>query len=140
MTVFRNEKFIVPAPKTRGKGWTVYGAVSTCLRYRNSYFEIGKSTNKIEFSSFIENLAKQVKAEHREPKPLLVLDNHAAHKGNRVDLMKQYFTVQFIPAYSCELNQPIETAWSVLKRRVKIKFTKLLIRKTLTREKSIEIC
>ena len=73
MTVFRNEKFIVPAPKTRGKGWTVYGAVSTCLRYRNSYFEIGKSTNKIEFSSFIENLAKQVKAEHREPKPLLVL-------------------------------------------------------------------
>jgi len=27
-----------------------------------------------------------------------------------------------------------------LKRRVKVKFTKLLIRKTLTREKSIEIC
>ena len=54
----RKQKFIVPTPKTRGKGWTVYGGVSTCLRYRNSYFEIGKSTNKEEFKRFIENLGK----------------------------------------------------------------------------------
>jgi hypothetical protein len=51
----------VPTPKTRGKGWTVYGGVSTCLRYRNSYFEIGTSTNRLEFKVFIENLGKQIK-------------------------------------------------------------------------------
>ena len=53
--------------------------------------------------------------------------------------MDKYFEVIFIPSYSCELNQPIETAWSILKRRVKPKFTELLIKKTLTRAKSIEI-
>ena len=53
--------------------------------------------------------------------------------------MDKYFEVVFIPAYSCELNQPIETTWSVLKRRVNTKFTELLIKKTLTRDKSIEI-
>ena len=72
---FRNQKFIVPAVKKRGKGWTVYGAVSPCLRYRNSYFEIGTSTNKIEFKAFIDNLGKQIKAQYRQPKPYIVLDN-----------------------------------------------------------------
>jgi hypothetical protein len=37
------------------------------------------------------------------------------------------------------LLKPIETTWSVLKRRVKTKFTELLIKRTLTRDKSIEI-
>ena len=41
----RDSKPIIASPEVRGKGWTVYGAVSTCLRNRNSYFEIGKSTN-----------------------------------------------------------------------------------------------
>ena len=69
-----------------------------------------------------------------------MLDNHSAHKGkDRMAIIEKYFEVLFIPAYSCELNQPIETAWSILKRRVKTKFTELLIKKTLTRDKSIEI-
>jgi hypothetical protein len=71
----RNQKFVVPAAKSRGKGWTVYGGISTCLRYRNSYFEIGTSTNKLEFKEFINNLGKQIKAEFRNPKPILVIDN-----------------------------------------------------------------
>jgi hypothetical protein len=41
----RDSKPIINAPEVRGKGWTLYGAISTCLRNRNSYFEIGKSTN-----------------------------------------------------------------------------------------------
>ena len=53
--------------------------------------------------------------------------------------MLKYFKVAYIPAYSCELNQPIETAWSVIKRRVRTRFTELLIRKELTREKGIDI-
>jgi hypothetical protein len=73
--MIRKQKFVVPTAKTRGKGWTVYGAVSTCLRYRNSYFEIGKSTNRLEFKVFIDNLGKQIKAQYREPKPVLVIDN-----------------------------------------------------------------
>ena len=56
--MFRGQKFVVPAAKTRGAGWTVYGGVGTCLRYRNSYFEIGKSTNRLEFKVFIDNLGK----------------------------------------------------------------------------------
>ena len=100
----RDSKPIIDSPKVRGSGWTVYGAVSTCLRNRNSYFEIGKSTNKIEFRAFIENLGKQITAKYRNPKPLLVLDNHAAHKGDRLEVMLKYFRVAFIPAYSCELN------------------------------------
>jgi hypothetical protein len=35
--------------------------------------------------------------------------------------------------------KPIETCWRILKRRVNTKFTELLIKKTLTRDKSIEI-
>ena len=54
-------------------------------------------------------------------------------------VMERYFEVIFIPAYSCELNQPIETAWSVLKGRVKKKFTELLIKKQMTRDKSIAL-
>ena len=106
--MFRGQKFVVPAAKTRGAGWTVYGGVGTCLRYRNSYFEIGKSTNRLEFKVFIDNLGKQIKAEFRHPRPILVIDNHSAHKGkDRMVLMQKYFEVLFIPAYSCELNQPI---------------------------------
>ena len=53
--------------------------------------------------------------------------------------MMKYFKVVYIPAYSCELNQPIETAWSVIKRRVRPKFTELLLKLQMTRDKGIEI-
>ena len=67
------EKFVIPAAKTRGKGFTVYGAISSCLKKRNSYFTIGDSTNKIDFISFMQGLKSQIKVQNRDPKPILII-------------------------------------------------------------------
>ena len=48
---------------------------------------------------------------------------------DRKIIMDRFCVPLFIPTYSCELNGPIETVWSILKRRVLPRFTKLLIRK-----------
>lgn len=56
-----------------------------------------------------------------------------------MELMRRYFEVLFTPSYSCELNQPIETVWSILKGGVKKKFTELLIKKKMTRNKNIAL-
>ena len=68
-----------------------------------------------------------------------MLDNHGAGKGDREKLMKEYFYPKYLPPYTSELNGPIETAWSVLKRKSINKFTKLLIRKECTKKKCIEV-
>ena len=69
-------------------------------------------------------------------KPVLVLDNLNAHKGaDRKAIMDRFCIPMFIPTYSCELNGPIETVWSILKRRVLPRFTKLLVRKSGNKSK-----
>ena len=47
--------------------------------------------------------------------------------------MQKYFDVSFTPSYSCEFNQPIESTWACVKRRILPKFTKLQLRKKCTR-------
>ena len=70
----------------------------------------------------------------------MVADNHSSHKGpTKLEVMNQFCDVHFIPVYSCELNGPIETAWSVIKRRVIPKFTQLQLKKQSSREKCIEL-
>ena len=86
--------------------------------------------------SFIRNLSAQLVP--LTVRPIIVLDNHSAHRGNdRVDLMTQFFKVEYTPVYSSELNGPIESVWSVLKRKSLSKFTKLLLRKKCTRSACI---
>ena len=70
---YKKEKFIIPAAKKRGKGFTIYGAISNCLKNRNSYFTIGDSTNKIDFIQFMKELKNQIKVSCRDPKPILVI-------------------------------------------------------------------
>ena len=71
---------------------------------------------------------------------MLILDNHSAHKGqDRLDIMERFCKVEFTPTYSCELNEPIEGVWAVLKKRVLPKFTKMMIRKQFSREKCMEV-
>ena len=76
--------------------------------------------------------------EYRNKRLILVIDNHGAHKGqSKMDICNQFCEVHFIPPYSCELNGPIETAWSVIKRRVIPKFTMLQLRMKSSRSACI---
>ena len=56
----------------------------------------------------------------------------------RETLMREYFVPEFLPPYTSELNGPIETVWSILKRKGISKITKLLLRKTCTKRMCIE--
>jgi transposase len=49
--------------------------------------------------------------------------------------MNRFCKPEFIPTYSCELNGPIETLWSVLKRRVLPRWTTLIVNGTATKKK-----
>ena len=92
---------MIPLNTNRGRSFTIYGAVSDCLRTK-FYSELHDSTCKVDFITFIENLAAQVIPGQ---KPVLVLDNHAAHTSQATrQVMERFFTVEFIPPYSCELN------------------------------------
>ena len=52
-------------------------------------------------------------------RPILVLDNAAAHKANDNDkLLNDNFTVLFMPPYSCRFNS-IEHVWGVVKQMFK---------------------
>ena len=113
----------------------MYGTVSNCLKNKG-YFELHKSSNKIDFISYMKNLEKQIVRQPGDLMPVLVLDNLAAHRSQEArDILTKFCQIEFIPTYSCELNGPIETVWSILKRRVLPRWTKLLIRKDANKAK-----
>ena len=113
----------------------MYGTVSNCLKNKG-YFELHKSSNKIDFISYMKNLEKQIVRQPGDLMPVLVLDNLAAHRSQEArDILTKFCRLEFIPTYSCELNGPIETVWSILKRRVLPRWTKLLIRKDANKAK-----
>ena len=68
----------------------------------------------------------------------MVLDNHRAHRGDRIPVMESFCSPMFIPSYSCCLNEPVEAAWAVLKQKVLPVFTKLSIRNTASRKNCIK--
>jgi transposase len=116
-------------------GFSVYGAVSECIK-NGGYFELHQSSNKEDFCAFMEHLEKKIIKVPGGQKPICVLDNLSAHKGqDRRDIMNRFCKPEFIPTYSCELNGPIETLWSVLKRRVLPRWTKLIVNGTATKKK-----
>ena len=135
---YSKHRFVVPAAKVQGAAFTVYGAVGECIQDKCFYYEIHDSTNMDDFKQFIQNLAAHLVPQLGGVKPVLVLDNHSAHRGaDRRELMEQFFKVEYTPVYSCELNGPIESVWSVLKRKCLSKFTKLMLRKRCSRETCI---
>ena len=61
------------------------------------------TTNAEQFGRFIDHLSE--KTRHLTGKPILVLDNHRAHKTFENMLkMKHHYEVLFQPAYSSEAN------------------------------------
>ena len=116
-------------------GFTVYGAVSQCIK-NGGFFEVHESSNRDDFCGFMKRLKKRVRTLPGEQKPICVLDNLSAHKGpDRREIMNKFCKSEFIPTYSCELNAPIETLWAILKRRVAPRFTKLIIRGKANKKK-----
>ena len=130
----RGMKFKIPSTKERGKGFTLFGAISNCLE-GNGYFEVHRTTNSLNFIEFMTNIQSEIKPAYRNKRLILVADNHGAHKGpSKMAVLEQFCEVHFIPTYSCELNGPIETCWSVIKKRVIPKFTKLQLKMTSSRQ------
>ena len=61
------------------------------------------TTNADEFGRFIDHLSE--KTRHLDSKPLLILDNHRAHKTHENMLkMSEHYEVLFQPPYSSEAN------------------------------------
>ena len=128
----------VPTTENRGKGFTLFGAISPCIK-GNAYFEVHNSTKGTCFMHFMTNLQKEILPGYKNKKLILVADNHGAHKGPaKMELLEKFCEVHFIPTYSCELNGPIETAWSIIKRRVVPKFTKLQLKLVSSRDACIQ--
>ena len=116
---FKKQRFQVPAARMQNQGasFTVYGALGECLQGKGFYYAIGDSTNSDDFLDFITNLFGEVVPLPSGVKPVVVLDNHRAHLGERKERMEQLgFQPAFLPIYSSEMNA-IETVWSLLKQK-----------------------
>ena len=68
-------------------------------------FMLGEATNIPEFKRFLQVLAGELKNPYAQSKPHLVMDNHRAHRSEKVaDLLGMYFVAEFQPAYSSPFN------------------------------------
>ena len=90
---------------------TVFGAVSSSLR--KPIFLTSTTTNAEQFSRFLDHLIEHTK--YLSGKPVLILDNHRAHKTPENMLkMQHHYDVLFQPPYTSEANAQ-ETVWSQVK-------------------------
>jgi DDE superfamily endonuclease len=95
---YNDERVSKPISNTRYSGVTLFGAIGKCLKH--PVFMTAESTSSISFQLFIESLCASLK--DNVDKPVLLMDNHAAHFNKSThDLIKEYFTAVYIPAYSC---------------------------------------
>ena len=116
--------------KNEKYGFTVYGSVGLCIK-DGGFFELHDSSNKHDFCEYMKRLSKKIIKVPGGLKPICVIDNLSAHKGpDRRAIMNKFCKTEFTPTYSCELNGPIETLWSILKRRVLPQFTELIVKGT----------
>ena len=65
----------------------MYGALGGCLS-DGFYWEIHDSTNASDFLDFVTNLFGELLPLENGFKPLLIIDNHKAHLGDRIERME----------------------------------------------------
>ena len=110
---YSDERVQLPVSNTRHSGVTLYGAIGECLKH--PVFTTGESTNAIDFTKFLRDVVASFRNE--ADRPHLVIDNHSAHHSKLIDnLLRDHFTVTYLPTYSCQFNS-IETLWSVIKKQ-----------------------
>ena len=105
------------APRNRGKNTTLLASMA--LSGMGACVAVEGPTTKAVFEAYVE----QVLAPSLSPGQVIVLDNLAAHKGERVQKLVETrgCGLLFLPSYSPDFN-PIEEAFSKIKgilRRVK---------------------
>jgi len=77
-------------------------------------FTFAKSTNKLDFVTFLEATRKKIL--NKRTKPWILLDNHGAHKSpTSKEIIGKYFKPLYIPSYSCQFNS-IESLWGLFKK------------------------
>lgn len=104
-----------PICKKRFNGFTLFGAIGNCLA--RPVMMTSKSTNKESFFDFLDMVNDALKP--GITKPILVIDNHPAHKSNLVkEKLHSLFDVMWLPRYSCEFNSQ-ESVWAYIKREFK---------------------
>ena len=97
---------------------TVYGTIGLPLGERNKYHyvKLGTSTERVQFLQYCKELKAKLPYRFQHEKPILVLDNHPAHRGAALEVLSKDFVVLYLPAYSCEFNS-VEKLWSASKVR-----------------------
>ncbi len=106
----RGERARAKAPRNRGKNMTLLASMS--VEGMGPCLAVVGSATKAVFESYVE----RVLAPSLRPGQVVVLDNLAAHKGERVRELVEARGCEllFLPAYSPDLN-PIEEAFSKVK-------------------------
>ena len=95
---------------------TIYGAAGNCLKQDIPVFLKASSTNIVETIRFITHLKANLRNQNSNVRPILIADNHAAHRSKRtVSHIRQWFQLEFQPAYSSNFNI-VETCWALIKR------------------------
>ena len=95
----------------RGQSRTVIGAI--CRSWPLMKYQVADKTNAASFCAFLQHIAREVESVENM---VIVLDNHAAHRGKRARKLCQRLGInlEFLPPAASELN-PIERMWSYFK-------------------------
>jgi hypothetical protein len=111
----KDERVVLPLPGQQ-KSLTLIGALGLCL---TDIFvgRIYDKTNGANFQDLMRVVLSKFKA--GVVKPILILDNHSAHRRRDIrDWLNHHFEVHFMPVSSCQFNS-IELLWGLIKRNLR---------------------
>ncbi len=103
---------VAEVPRNRGQNTTLIASISPGGGMLDAAMTIEGSTDKAVFELYVE----RVLAPTLRPGEIVVMDNLAAHKGERVRELidARGYELWYLPAYSPDFN-PIEEAFSKIK-------------------------
>jgi transposase len=112
--VKRGEEYVEPRPMNWGDNLTLVGAIR-----RRGWVVLNTKWKAMNKVSFIEWVRRRLAPRLRRG-DIVVLDNLPAHKAPEVEFFIQQrgASIKRLPPYSHDFN-PIEAAWSLVKRRIR---------------------